>query len=265
MAQAQRKKGTGGSAGGSRSRGGNTTYIILGVVAVIAVVAILYSMRGGGLGGSMATTPVELGEIGDRDLVAMARGVESGDPSASIWLLEFADFQCPGCQAWAQQVKPLLELNYISTGLIRFVYHDFPLTNIHPQAFLASRSGRCAEELGNFWSYHDEVYRNQMQWSGQANPAGSFVNYAERVGLDSDAFGSCLRSDRHADVVTANMRLGVALGVPGTPSVMLRMGSGIARRLPSTDYATIAGAIEEALEAMGGGADAADSAATPGN
>jgi len=258
VAQAQRKRGTGGSAGGGRSGGGNTTYIILGVVAAVAVVAILYSLRGGGAGGSTATTPLELPEIGDRELVSLARGIEAGDPSASIWLLEFADFQCPGCQAWSQQVKPLLELNYINTGLVRFVYHDFPLTNIHPHAFLASRAGRCAEELGNFWEFHDEVYRNQMQWSGQANPTGSFISYAERVGLDAGAFDSCLRSDRHADVVSANMQLGMALGVPGTPSLMLRMGSGVARRLPSSDYATVAGAIEEALEAMG------TSRATPG-
>jgi protein-disulfide isomerase len=259
VAQAQRKKGTGKSAGGS-----NTTYIILAVVAVVAVAAVVFSMRGGSLGGNTATAPIELGEISDRELLALAQGVESGDPDAAIWVLEFADFQCPGCQAWSQQVKPLLELNYISTGLVRFVYHDFPLP-FHPHAFLASRAGRCANELGNFWAFHDELYRNQMQWSGQANPAGSFIDYAQNVGLDSRAFSSCLRSDRYADVVTANQRLGVALGVPGTPSVMIRMGSGIARRLPSTDYATVAGAIEEALQAMGGGADAADSAATPGN
>ena len=260
MAQAQRKQGAGKSAGGS-----NTTYIILAVVAVVAVAAVVFSMRGGSLGGNTATAPIELGEISDRELLALAQGVESGDPDAAIWVLEFADFQCPGCQAWSQQVKPLLELNYISTGLVRFVYHDFPLTNIHPHAFLASRAGRCANELGNFWAFHDELYRNQMQWSGQANPAGTFIDYAQNVGLDSGAFSDCLRSDRYADVVTANQRLGVALGVPGTPSVMIRMGSGIARRLPSNDYASVAGAIEEALEAMGGGAAATDTAATPGN
>jgi predicted DsbA family dithiol-disulfide isomerase len=70
------------------------------------------------------------------------------------------------------------------------------------------------------------------------------------VGLDNSAFEACLRSDRHADVVSANMRLGMALGVPGTPSVMIRQGSGIARRLGSSDYNTIATAIDEALAAL---------------
>jgi protein-disulfide isomerase len=247
VAQAQRKKGAQGGSG----KNNQGLYWILGILAVAVLGGVLYAV-GGGPSGSVATEPVDLGEIDDRQLVEMAQGVVKGDPEAAIWILEFADFQCPACQAFAQGVKPLLEMNYIESGKVRFVYHDFPLINIHPNAFLAARAGRCAEEQGRFWEYHDEIYRNQAQWSMQANPVGTFTNYAEAAGLQSGAFGQCLRSDRHADLVTANMQLGIALGVPGTPSLMIRQGSGIARRLPSSDYATIATAIEEALSAMEG-------------
>lgn len=247
MAQAQRKKGAQGASG----KGGNGIYWILGILAVAVLGGVLYAV-GGGPGGSVATAPVDLGEIDDRRLVEMAQGVVKGDPDAEVWILEFADFQCPACQAFAQGVKPLLELNYVDSGRVRFVYHDFPLVNIHPNAFLAARAGRCAEEQGRFWEFHDEIYRNQAQWSMQPNPVGSFVDYAGAAGLDTGPFGQCLRSDRHAELVTANMQLGIALGVPGTPSIMIRQGSGIARRLPSSDYATIATAIEEALSQMEG-------------
>lgn len=250
MAQAQRKKKAhgGGGGGGGGNRG---VYWILGILAIAVVGGVVYAV-GGGPGGSVATEPVDLGEIDDRQLVEMAQGIVKGDPEAAVWILEFADFQCPACQAFAQGVKPLLEMNYVDAGKVRFVYHDFPLTNIHPNAFLAARAGRCADEQGRFWQFHDELYRNQAQWSMQANPLGAFSNYAERVGIQGGGFDQCLRSERYADVVTANLRLGIALGVPGTPSIMIRQGSGIARRLPSSDYATIASAIEEALTAMGG-------------
>ena len=241
----QKKRGSAGKSGG----GNSSLMAILAVVALVAVGGVLWSVRGSA-GGNTATAPVDLGEIDDRALLSLARGVEAGASDADIWILEFADFQCPACQSFAQTVKPLLELNYISAGKIRFVYHDFPLTNIHPNAFLAARAGRCADDQGRFWDFHDLMYGNQRQWSGQANPIGNFVGYGETVGLDKSAFEACLRSDRHADVVSANMRLGMALGVPGTPSVMIRQGSGIARRLGSSDYNTIATAIDEALAAL---------------
>lgn len=246
MAQAQRKKRA-GEASGKSNRG---IYIGLGAVAVVGVGAVLYAVASGP-GAGVATAPVELGDVDDRRLVEMARGVVKGDPEAQVWVLEFADFQCPACRAFAQQTKPLLEMNYIDAGRVRFVYHDFPLTNIHPNAFLASRAGRCAEDGGRFWEFHDELYRNQGQWSAQANPVGTFADYAEAVGLDRRSFEACLRSDRHAELVTANMRLGAALGVPGTPTIMIRQGSGIARRLGGFDYATVSAAIDEALAAMG--------------
>jgi len=225
----------------------NRLYLVLGAVAVIGIIAVVVSVGGSALGNT-ATRPVDLGPIDEVALVEMARGVEKGNPESQVWVLEFADFQCPACMAFAQGVKPLLELNYINEGKVRFVYYDFPLTNIHPNAFLAARAGRCAEEQGRFWEFHDELYRSQPVWAGSGNPAGEFLTYAGNVGADRRAFESCLRSERHAELVTANMELGIRLGVPGTPTVMIRQGSGMATRVGS-DYASIARAIDEALEA----------------
>src|SRR5690606_8363378 len=143
-------------------------------------------------------------------------------------------FQCPACQGFATQVKPMVEAELVADGTAKFMFYDFPLTAIHPNAFLAARAARCAEDQGRFWEYHDVLFRNQTRWSGQPNPASAFEGYAADLGLDEGEFEGCLRSDRHADVVTANMELGNQLQVPGTPTIMVTRGRGIGQRVESS-------------------------------
>ncbi len=201
---------------------------VIGVIVGLAVLgAVLFSLRSSMGTSEMATAPIELDIADMNQLASMAPGVHRGNDDAPITILEFADFQCPGCMAFAGTVKPQLDVGYIDTGAVKFSFYDFPLTSIHPHAFLAARAGRCAEDQGLFWEYHDELFRNQSSWSFSASPpVGAFEDYAAAVGADQRAFGQCLRSDRFADVVTANIQLGQGLGVTGTPTVLVTRGEG---------------------------------------
>ena len=137
-------------------------------------------------------------------------------------------------------------------GNVKFVYYDFPLTSIHPHAFVAARASRCAADQDRYWDYHSELFQNQSVWATSASaPLGLFEDYAGELGLDEAAFASCLRSDRHADVVSANMRLGEILGVTGTPSVLVSQG-GQAQRLGDNSFAGIQAAVDAILAEMQG-------------
>lgn len=220
-------------------------YGILIAVAVIGIVAVGYSVGSNAMG-TAAAEPVTL-EVEDLgQLVQMAQGVTEGDASAPVTIMEFGDFQCPACQGFALQVKPQVKLRYVDTGQAKFVFHDFPLSQ-HPNAFLAARAARCAQDQDRFWQYHDHLYQNQAAWSNDGSPVGRFVGYAEDLGLDVETFEGCLRSDRHAELVTANIHLGQQLGVPGTPAVYVSRGGGMVSRLPSYDFRTIERAVQEAL------------------
>ena len=206
---------------------------IIGIVVGLAVLgAIVFSVRSGGGIDEMVTAPIQL-EITDMNqLASMAPGVHLGNDDAPITILEFADFQCPGCMAFSGTVKPQLAVGYIDTGVAQFSFYDFPLTSIHPHAFLAARAARCAESQNMFWEYHDELFRNQSAWSFSASPpVGAFEDYAAAVGLDQASFRGYLRSDAYADVVTANMQLGQGLGVTGTPTVLVTRGNGEVHRV----------------------------------
>ena len=190
-------------------------YAILGVVALAGAFLLYRQTQGGGSAAStlqqVVMTPEQLQRV---------PGISQGQPNAPLVLMEFADFQCPGCGQFARFSKPLVK-DYIDNGTVRFVWYDFPLTNIHANAVLASRAGRCANEQNQFWAYHDVVFANQATWSESTNAADRFIDYAEQVGLDRAAFRDCLRSEKFQKEVSESFQLGTTLGVSGTPTLFL--------------------------------------------
>ena len=241
MAQQQRK-GSSGRGGGNR-----TFYIVLGVIVVAGIGAIGYAMAGGG---SAATELVELDVTSARELYDQAVPVRLGANDAPVKVVEFGDFQCPACGDFSLQVRPVLVDRYVESGQVQFIFYDFPLTSIHDKAVLAARAARCAGEQalpdaehGAYWVYHDKLYQEQARWAyAQGSVVGDFVDYAGQVGLDEGEFGACLRSDRYADVVTANRRLGDQLRVNSTPTILVNN-----RRVNDWRPLQLAQVIEEAL------------------
>ena len=206
-------------------------YWVLGIVAVLGVAIVGYQVGSSALGDTV-TEPITIQGLDDpARLMEIARGIEMGDPNAEITIIEFADFQCPACQAFAAQVKPLVEVEFVQTGIAKFTFYTFPLVAMHPNAFLAARASYCADDQGRFWDYHDVLFRNQTRWAGQQNPARAFESYATDLGLDRREFAECLRSDRHAEVITANMELARQMQVPGTPTVIVGRGRGMPQRV----------------------------------
>lgn len=227
-------------------------YLLFGAVAVIGIGVVAYNVSSDMLG-SMATAPVEVEGLDDpATLVSMARGVTRGDENAPITIVEFGDYQCPACGAFAAQVKPQVDLSYVETGQAKFVFYDFPIVSGHPNAFLAARAARCAGDQDRYWEYHDELFRQQSRWSTDASPAGAFRDYAETVGLDVGQFGECLNSDRHAELVTANMQLGQMMGVSGTPTILVNLQGGETRRAPGFDFQSIRTTIEQMTQGSSG-------------
>lgn len=197
-------------------------YWLLGVIALAGLGFIgLSALRGS----EAAQEPVSLPKtvVSDpQQLVRAARGIASGQDNAAVRILVFSDFMCPACMHFATNVEPQLRTEFILPGRVQLVYYDFPLGGAHRWSFLASRAGRCAEEQGKFWELHDRLFTNQREWSfRQSEPVSDFERYAQDVGVAGDAFRSCLNSDKHAELVSANKALGVQLGVSGTPTLFM--------------------------------------------
>lgn len=225
-------------------------YYILGVVAVIGVGIVAWSVGSQAMG-RPATEPVAVEGLDDMSkLVALAQGVTEGEESAPITIAEFADYSCPSCGTFATLYKPQVLKAYVETGKAKFVFYDYPLTSIHPHSFLAARAARCAGDQGKFWEYQDLLFRSQSQWAMKASVEGDLEDFADKAGLDTDGFKTCLDSDAYADVVSANMRLGDELGVDRTPTLMVSAGGGMVRRLGDFSFEGISTEVDRLLAQM---------------
>jgi len=144
-----------------------------------------------------------------------------GDPNAPITIIEFTDYQCPYCERHFSQTLPSLKADFIDTGKVRYVFKDFPLTTIHPQAVLAAAAARCAGAQDAYLPMHDALFANQSSWSGLFNAADLFERYAVDLGLDGDAFRACLDSGEMETAVLADQAQGFEFGVNGTPAFFI--------------------------------------------
>lgn len=133
-----------------------------------------------------------------------------GPASALVTIVEFSDFECPFCQ----QAFPIIrELMATYGGRVRYVYRDFPVSEIHDNAQKAAEAGTCAHAQGKFWALHDKIFQNAPQIT-----VPDLKNYARAGGLDMSLFTTCLDSGQFANEVREDASDGIALGVRGTPT-----------------------------------------------
>lgn len=167
-----------------------------------------------------------------------------GDPNAPVVIVEFTDLQCPFCARHHSQTLPQIVANFVDKGLVYYVIRDFPLTSIHPQAVQAAEAARCAGDQGAFFAMYDRLFAQQRNWSGRADAAALFVEYAIDLGLNTTAFMTCLESQKYQTAVFADLELGSRLGVNGTPAFFIN-GYSLSGAQP---YSTFVEAITYFLE-----------------
>ena len=136
-----------------------------------------------------------------------------GSADAAVTIMAFSDYQCPYCVRAEPVLAEVLE-RY--PDQVRLVHRHFPLDNIHPFARPAAEASMCADEQGKFWEYHDGIFARRGKLED-----GSFAEIGSAVGLDVDAFDSCIRERRYKDFVEADFAAGREAGVTGTPSFFL--------------------------------------------
>lgn len=208
----------------SKKRGGSNLkwfYALLVAVVVVGIGLMVYG-KIRRANSAAAMQPIDLQTMAPQELIQRAKGVVIGPDSARVQVMVFSDYQCPGCAYYATSIEPLVIDQFAKTGLIKYIAHDFPLGGSHQYSFLAARGGRCAEDQGKFWEYHHLLLAQQSAWTySRVAPVEQFQAYAVQLGLDPQKFNSCLNSDQHADLVTANYQLGQQAGVTQTPTVFI--------------------------------------------
>jgi len=150
-------------------------------------------------------------------------GYAIGNPDAPVTVVEFSDFGCGFCRAFALESFPTLRKEFIATGKVRWRYVPFVL-GIFPNGDRAAGAAICANPQGSdaFWKMHDLLYETQHEWKSAGNRARAhFERLAAGIGLDLGQFLDCYDNDRAVPEVTLNTRLGQQLGVRATPTFFI--------------------------------------------
>lgn len=164
-----------------------------------------------------------------------------GSENASLTLEEYGDYQCPPCGLMYPELKKI-ETQY--SGRMRFIFRHYPLVQAHPHALIAARAAEAAGLQDRFWEMHAKLYENQTQWSNEADPRTSFVNYAREIGLDVNRFVNDLNGQQTEARVVADYRRGRSVGVTGTPTIFV---NGRMVRAEATNPEGVRSAIEIVL------------------
>lgn len=177
-----------------------------GGVAAVAVAALLAV---GATGGSPSRSPAP-------STLAPAGSPRLGNGAVEV--VEFADFQCPGCAA----VAPILA-DMAASNTMTLVYRYFPLGDIHPNAEASSRAAAAADRQGAFWPMSEALYARQSAW--EALPATDadayFLALAGELGLAADRWQVDYTSAEVAAAVSTDRGAALALGLSGTPTLFI--------------------------------------------
>lgn len=193
----------------------NRFYYVLAAIAVVGASILGYTLlRKPAMPTGVAVTPE--GPVGP------AQGYTMGRADAPVEIIEFADFECPGCGQFATVTGPDVKKRIIDAGLAKFTFYDFPLP-MHENTVAAHNAAACANDQGRFWQFHDRLFQSQDQWNTQAtdNPKPFFEKYASDVGVNVKVWEGCYDSRKHQGRITANLAEGTRRKVNSTPTIII--------------------------------------------
>lgn len=148
----------------------------------------------------------------------IADNPSEGPADAKVTVVEFSDFECPHCREFSRILREVAP----QYPQVRFVFKDFPLTQIHPWAETTAIAARCAyvQQPNSFWTFQAQIFDTQDLISAE-NVWEKVVAFAAQDNLDADAFKTCMSSPEAKAAVEANHREGETLSVNSTPTVFV--------------------------------------------
>lgn len=136
----------------------------------------------------------------------------AGPADAPVTLIEYGDYECPYCG----EAYPLLKAVQEAMGArLRFVFRNFPLTEMHPHALQAAQFAEAAAAAGVFWAAHDMLYEHQ-----DALDVARLTAYGAHLGIERRALQAAFQGQYDA-IIQQDFAGGVRAGVNGTPCLFI--------------------------------------------
>lgn len=225
-----------------------TTWIIIAVICVL------------GLGGLIVFTKKDTANVDTINPATIIQSENSsigdrvyGKADAKVIVFEYADYQCPGCGAAYSTTS---NIQSIYKDKVAFVFRNFPLTTIHPNALAAAAVAEAAGQQGKFWEMHDLLFTQRTSWVNlSADKRGEvFDSFAKQLGLDATKFATDQASTAVSEKISRDRSLGAKVGVDSTPSFFIgsdKLDTTTVESVINGDGAAFMDKIDSALRTAG--------------
>ena len=198
---------------------GKVAWIIFGSVIVVVFGGLIIYSRS-------ANPPIDVSNVDTNTVIAASEQNGNiadhtfGNTDSKVTLIEYGDFQCPSCGGAHPQIKSITE-DY--KDKVAFIYRNFPLTSLHPNAKAAASAVEAAGLQGKYWDMHNLIFESQSEWGTLSGTARTdqFVSYASQLGLDQAKFTTDLAASGVTKKINFDLALGKKLGVNATPTFYL--------------------------------------------
>src|SRR2546421_12864376 len=141
------------------------------------------------------------------------RDHSQGPATAAVTLIQYGDYECPYTRLSTTIVRAIQQQ---LGDTLRFVYRNFPLTEIHPHALHAALAAEAAAAQGKFWQMHDSIFHHQHTLED-----ADLEQFAEAVGLDLQQFAREMAERPYGSRIEEDLQSGIPRGVRGTPPVFI--------------------------------------------
>ncbi len=185
----------------------NRSKILTTVIILALCVAAVYGAKS-----FIKIKPQTKAQLEKRDLLR-----SKGDPSAPLWIVEYADFQCKSCRESA-----IIMDTYIKKYPKKiFLQARSSPMGTHYRAYLAAIYAECAIGQGKFWPFHDLLFQAQAEWSQIEDVNGIFHGYARSVGMDINRLDQCLKDPEAEKALIKDKEEAASLGIKTTPTFFM--------------------------------------------
>lgn len=166
-----------------------------------------------------------------------ANAIVYGNANAKLTIYEFSDYECPFCaiaegneelvtQFSAQSPgyippMPSVYKDYVDAGLVKVVFYNMPLEQLHPQSRIAHLAALCANEQKKWYEFHSTLFEKRSEWINDADKSSKYKSYAKDLGLDTAKFDTCLDTKKYNTQIEEELALGTTYGVSGTPAFFI--------------------------------------------
>ena len=224
-------------------------WIIFSVVVVVVLGGLVAWTR-------VANPPIDVSGVNNNSVIAASEqngniaDHTKGSDSNKILLIEYGDYQCPSCGGAHPHINELME-EYDEN--VTFVFRNFPLTTIHPNARAAAAVAEAAGLQGKFWEMHDKLYETQNDWSNldASQRTSVFSGYAKELGLNIDKYNTDVAEKSVNQKINFDLALGKSVDTSATPTFFLngeKLTDSVSGDIVNGDLTSIKAKLDELIK-----------------